>query len=287
MMNRDRRQAAHGDAGGSTGGPYHAASSGNSQGASPSAPGHPSILPLFPHAARLRCGISTRHGGVSAPPFDSLNLGAATRDRPQAVAENRRRFAAAAGIELERAVRMRQVHGARVVTVETPGRVGDADGLVTRQCDLPLLVTVADCMPVFFHDPETGLIAAVHAGWRGVVAGVLEAAVDALAGLGGPPRRLQVVIGPAIGPCCFEVGHEVAAAFDRRDHRPGRRGRPHVDLGAAARRRLAALGVPAAAVQGPTLCTRCHSDRFFSSRAGEPTGRMSGFLVQRPPTPAP
>lgn len=245
------------------------------------------ILPLFGHRRALRCGLSLRQGGVSAPPFDSLNLGGSTADRPEALGENRRRFYRAAGLDPAAVARMQQVHEARVVAVERPGDVGTADGLVTARPDLGLLVTVADCLPVFLADLEAGVIAALHAGWRGILAGVLEAGIEAAAAAGAAPARLEAVLGPSIGSCCFEVGPEVAARFEAAASRRGRGDRPHVDLAAAARRRLEAAGVRRTAIRGPEACTRCRSDVFFSARAGEPTGRMVGFILRplRPSAP--
>ena len=243
------------------------------------------LLPLFGHRREFRCGLSLRQGGVSEPPFASLNLGGSTTDRPGAVRENRRRFYRAAGLDPEAVARMHQVHEARVAVVREPGEAGEADGLVTARADLGLLVTVADCLPVFLADVEAGVIAALHAGWRGILAGVLEAGVAAAATAGAAPARLEVVLGPSIGGCCFEVGPEVAARFEATALRRGRGDRPHLDLTDAARRRLAAAGVPEAAIRGPAACTRCRCDVFFSARAGEPTGRMVGFIL-RPAGPA-
>jgi copper oxidase (laccase) domain-containing protein len=113
-----------------------------------------------------------------------------------------------------------------------------------------------------------------------VAAGILEAGVAAAVAAGARPESLAVVIGPGIGLCCFEVGPEVAARFDRESLRPGRSERPHVDLPHAARRALAQAGIPARAIAGGTTCTRCRSERYFSARSGEPTGRMVGFIVR-------
>jgi YfiH family protein len=237
---------------------------------------------LFDDRPGLHCGLSSRRGGVSEPPFDSLNLGTSTPDRPEALAENRRRFYRASGLDRERVASMRQVHGARVVTVAGPGHVGEADGLVTASADLALLVSVADCLPVFLADLDGGVVGALHAGWRGIVAGVLEAGVEAAVAAGAAPGRLQVTVGPGIGGCCFEVGPEVAAHFPAESLRPAHGEHPHVDLAHAARQRLAARGIDQAAIRGPDACTRCQSDRFFSARSGEPTGRMVGFICRRP-----
>jgi polyphenol oxidase len=235
---------------------------------------------FFDAVPDLRCGLSLRLGGISQGAFSSLNLGGGTPDRPEAVAENRSRFYRAAALDPARAARMHQVHGARVVTVARPGDVGEADGLVTRAPDLCLLVTVADCLPVFLADREAGVVGALHAGWRGVASGILRAGVDAAIAAGARPAALEVVIGPGIGPCCFEVGPEVAARFSAAFHRPGRGDRQHIDLKAAAREELVQAGIGTAAIADRGVCTRCRTDRYFSARSGEPTGRMVGFVVR-------
>ena len=234
---------------------------------------------FFAPNAGVRCGVSSRLGGVSAGPYATLNLGGGTDDRPEALAENRRRFYAASGLPSESIARMHQVHGGRVVTAGGAGHAGEADGLVTARPGLALLVTVADCLPVFLLEPASGVIGALHAGWRGIAGGVLEAGVAAAHALGASPEQLRVAIGPGIGPCCFEVGPEVAERFDPETHRPGRGTRPHVDLAHAARLRLAAAGVIPASISGPSACTRCQGGRYFSARAGD-LGRMVGFIVR-------
>jgi YfiH family protein len=240
---------------------------------------------FFRDRPELRCGLSLRAGGVSAGSYASLNLGGSTADRPESIRENRARFYRAAGLDPEAAVRMHQVHGPRVVTANAPGDAGEADGLITPVPDLCLLATVADCLPVFLADTRAGVIGVLHAGWRGVASGILRAGVLAALAAGAGRESLAAVIGPGIGPCCFEVGPEVAARFPAESLRPGRRERPHVDLPHAARAELVATGISARAIAGGETCTRCGSERYFSARSGEPTGRMVAFIV-RSPAPA-
>ncbi|HVV51157.1 MAG TPA: peptidoglycan editing factor PgeF [Polyangia bacterium] len=238
-------------------------------------------------------GFTTRAGGASAPPFDTLNLGGKWGDDPAAVSENRRRLERAAGGPIFTA---RQVHGAAVARV----RVGDgraavaaleADGLYTDAPGIVLGVFVADCVPALLVDPRTGARAAVHAGWRGTVAGVLPAAVRALAAdFGARPADLRVALGPAIGPCCFEVGPEVVAAFEALcpDARargivlPSPRGAPgkaNVDLKAANRLLLERAGVDPTALDAGPECTACDRARFFSFRRdGAATGQLMGVV---------
>lgn len=160
---------------------------------------------------------------------------------------------------------MNQVHGTRVHRVHELGSYPECDALVTRTTGLALWIKTADCLPVVLWSP--GVLGVAHAGWRGLSAGVLEAAAREMGG--DPPHRAW--IGPAIGPCCYEVGPEVAQYFPLNRH-PGPKGKPHLDLPAEARRRLRALGV--AAVQDASCCTRCHQHLLHSYRgAGSRAGR--------------
>ncbi len=241
-------------------------------------------------------GFTTRAGGASAAPYDTLNLGGKWGDDPAHVAENRRRLADAVGGAPFVA---RQVHGTMIRRVrhdDSRAEVArhEADGLCTDVPGLVLGVFVADCVPVVIADPRTGCCAAVHAGWRGTVAGILPEAVRRLAAeFGARPADLRVALGPAIGPCCFEVGLEVVAAVaaaipDARQRgivRPSPRGladKAHVDLHAANRWLLARAGVDPAAVDAIDACTRCDRERFFSFRRdGAATGQQMGVIARR------
>jgi YfiH family protein len=244
-------------------------------------------LPLLTSAvlpAPFRHGFTTRAGGVSAPPFDSLNLGMKWGDSREAVEENRARVLRASGAGALAFVR--QVHGARVVTVTRADRLEEeADAVCSDRPDLAVAVFVADCVPVLIVDPRTGAFAAAHAGWRGTIAGVLRATVRALeADFGSRPADLCAALGPSIGPCCFEVGPEVSALFPASVIRPGP-GKPHVDLRAHQRRQLVELGLDPAHIDALDACTRCDpAGRFFSYRRDQTrTGMHLGF-VGRPLT---
>ena len=241
--------------------------------------------------ARFAHGFSTRRGGVSAPPFDSLNLGLKWGDSRANYQDNQRRLRAAAGVE--RIFVARQVHGADAVRVRAGDSLDDvaaieADALYSDAAGVALGVTVADCVPALIADLRTGAIAAVHAGWRGTVAGVLPATVRRLvAELGARPGDLRVALGPAIGVCCFEVGDEVVAAVEQVVPdaaaagviRGGPRGRGHVDLKKVNVLLLAAEGVPAASVDAGPECTSCQRERFFSYRRDQgQTGQAIGFI---------
>lgn len=251
------------------------------------------IAPPFAH------GFSTRAGGVSAAPYDTLNLGARWGDVIASVEENRRRLLRAVGVAGPLYV-ARQVHGVAVVRVragDDPAAIAglEADALITADPGVPLGVFVADCIPALIVDPRTGAVGAAHAGWRGTVAGVLPAVVRAFATeFDARPGDLRVVLGPAIGPCCFEVGPEVAREFEAalgsvgdRAHADivmpsprGVAGKWHVDLKAANRLLLARAGVPPEAIDATPDCT-CHEPtRFFSYRRDRETGQSMGIVAR-------
>jgi hypothetical protein len=253
-------------------------------------------LPLVRSAvipAQFHHGFTTRRGGVSAPPFDTLNLGMKWGDARAHVIENRRRLQVATGVE--RIFVARQVHGANVLQVSGGDVLADiaqieADGLFSDAPGIAVGVYVADCIPVLMADARTGGFAAVHAGWRGTLAGVVPAAVRRLVDeLGARPEDLRVALGPAIGVCCFEVGEEVVDAVARAIPRAAapaasviRRaanGRAHVDLKRLNVMLLQAEGVPASAIDVGPECTSCDRARFFSYRRdkGE-TGQAIGFI---------
>lgn len=226
-----------------------------------------------------RVAFATRRGGVSVGPYESLNLGILTDDDPERVVENRRRLVGAAGLAPERVAMGWQVHEAGVREWEAPpsdaafaapgGSLDRVDAHTTRASGLGLLVLAADCLPVALASP--GRVAMVHAGWRGLAAGVIERTLDHF------EERPAAVLGPAIAPCCYEVGPEVLAAFD---DVPGAASGRMLDLKAVARTRLAAAGVER--VEDVALCTSCRPDLFFSHRRdGGLTGRQGGIVWRR------
>lgn len=225
-----------------------------------------------------RLAFSTRRGGASAPPFDSLNLGRSTEDLPEAVTENRGRLLASLGLAPDRLATAGQVHGARVVEVVAPGHHGECDALVTRVPGLALAVTTADCMSLLYVAP--GGVAAAHAGWRGTAEGMPGAALAALCACAGcSPAQVQVHIGPCIRACCYEVGEDVASRFPPAAVRPTS-GRPRLDLPAAARLALEGLGVPPESIHDTGACSACEPHWYFSHRrdAGR-TGRLWGVAA--------
>lgn len=232
--------------------------------------------------AGARLAFSTRRGGVSAPPFDSLNLGRSTEDSPGAVAENRARLLTTLGLPPGRLATAGQVHGARVVEVAGPGHQDRCDALVTRVPGLALAVTTADCMSLLYV--ATGAVAAAHAGWRGAAEGMPVAALDALCACAGcPPEHVHVHIGPCIRACCYEVGDDVASRFPAAAVRPVPSARPRLDLPAAARLALESAGVRPEAIHDTGACSACEPYWYFSHRrdAGR-TGRMWGVAALAP-----
>jgi len=235
-------------------------------------------------------GFSPRSGGVSAPPFDQLNLGMSVGDDPQAVQRNRERVAAAFGLPLERVARLNQVHGAGVhrVAAGVTGLAGDA--LVSDDPSWLLAISGADCLPVLLFDPTTGAVGAAHAGWRGVAAGVVRATVEALAtNFGSDPARLQVWLGPGIQGPCYQVGPEVVAAVladavvpaSVAVADPSVADRQRLDVVAAVRAQLLALGVAEAAIASSGVCTHCHPGCFSHRRDGRASGRHWALVRAR------
>ncbi|HEX6568995.1 MAG TPA: peptidoglycan editing factor PgeF [Acidimicrobiales bacterium] len=241
--------------------------------------------------------VTTRHGGVSRGPYASLNLGLHVGDDPALVAENRRRSAAALGLALHDMVFCHQTHGRDVAVVGDLDRgrgtltVDDAvpaDAVITDTPDVGLAVLVADCVPLVLYDPAAHVVAAVHAGWRGTVAGVTQAAVEAMADLGADPATIVVGIGPAILADRYQVGKDVVdAARDRFGGdirgiaRPDGTGRWTFDLWAANRRLLVETGVLPHNIEVSPVGTGPGTP-FFSDRAQRPCGRFAAMARLHP-----
>ncbi len=176
---------------------------------------------------------------------------------------------------------LKQVHGARAVRAPWEG-TPEADAGTATEPGWILGVETADCLPMLLVDPGRRAVAAVHAGWRGTAAGVAAAAVEALRASGSRPEDLLAALGPAIGPCCYEVGEELRQAFGPRGSgffRPGPRGRPHLDVRAANRRQLVLAGLRTEQIQDVDECTRCREDLYHSyRREGRGAGRMLSYV---------
>jgi purine-nucleoside/S-methyl-5'-thioadenosine phosphorylase / adenosine deaminase len=245
-----------------------------------SEPALPLLVPDWPAPPQVRAAVTLRGGGVSRPPFDTLNVATHTGDVPEAVAENRRRLRSALDLPAEPSWLV-QEHRAQVLTLEASADPEPlrGDGAVTRSPVRVCAIQVADCMPVLFAARDGTAVGAAHAGWRGLAAGVLEATVRAL---GIDSSQLLAWLGPAIGPDHFEVGEDVHAALQGSDGEgrtafaPNARGRWQCDLYAVGRARLRALGVRE--VYGGGWCTYAQPARFFSYRRDGRCGRMAALV---------
>jgi YfiH family protein len=228
--------------------------------------------------------VFTRIGGASHGPFATLNVGNSVGDDEAAVAENHRRIYAHMSVSAKEVVTARQVHGNHIATAEAGdgGQVmPNADGLVTGEPGLALLLRFADCQPILLYDPIHCALGLVHAGWRGIAQGVVLRAVEKMQEtFDSRPSDLMAGLGPAIGPCCYAVGHDVANAMGyalpdwRKVMSPLDENSWHLDLPAANTQQLSAAGVRA--IEQAALCTACHNDEFFSHRADQGvTGRFA------------
>lgn len=257
--------------------------------------------------------VSTRHGGVSSGYLASLNLGKTVGDDPQNVEINHLRLAQALDVRRDHFTTTWQVHSRHVLRATKEHRgtlIGQADGIITDQPEVPLTQRYGDCTPILVYDPARHAVGLAHAGWRGTVAGMASSLVRAMvAHFGSDPEKLAAVVGPAIGPCCYEVGDEVLDAVRQafpdaasvlrtpgesdlddqsslngsKQHKPGSNGRAsrrHFDLWEANRWQLAQAGVRQIEVVG--VCTSCRRDLFFSHRGDHGrTGRFGAVVMLR------
>lgn len=247
------------------------------------------LLGSIPH------GFSTRKGGVSPAPWDALNLGPGRGDVIENVLENYRRFCEATGVEQDRLVLSKQVHrtDVRVCTAADAGkglsrqRDYEADGLVTREPNLPLVVFSADCGIILLHDPVKRAVGAVHAGWRGCAGGILERAVQTMQdAYGCAPSDIRAAVGPCIGQCCFETDSDVPEAMtaalgaEAVPYLERRGAKWHVDLAGLNRQWLLRAGVLPEHVDVCSLCTACRPDLFWSHRKmGEARGAQVAVIA--------
>ncbi|WP_449478689.1 peptidoglycan editing factor PgeF [Streptomyces abikoensis] len=233
------------------------------------------------HASGAHFAFTDRWGGVSAAPFDELNLGGAVGDDPAAVRANRERAAASLGLDPADVVWMNQVHGREVAVVDGPwgtAEVPPVDGVVTARRGLALAVLTADCTPVLLADPVAGVVGAAHAGRPGLVAGVVPATVERMITLGADPARILARTGPAVCGLCYEVPErmraEVAAVVPEA-WATTRQGTPAVDVAAGVRAQLARLGVM---MSGQSHICTLESADHFSYRRERTTGRLASYV---------
>ena len=234
------------------------------------------LAPAWPAPVNVRAWQTLRSGGCSPAPWDSFNLGDHVGDDAQRVASNR---AALRAVLPGEPLWLQQVHGIVAVDADSTANICAADAAFSRQPGRVCAVMTADCLPVLFCDQAGTVVAAAHAGWRGLVAGVLEATIGKM---GVPAGQLLAWLGPAIGPRCFEVGDEVRAAFVAHDSLAAKAFCPHLegkwlaDIYTLARQRLQAAGVHA--ISGGDFCTVTEAQRFFSYRRDGVTGRMASLI---------
>lgn len=248
-------------------------------------PGYLRVAPIAGDAFTPVAAFTTRTGGLSAAPFDSLNLSEGVGDDTQTVRGNRAHVLGALGLDPVQVAYSTQVHGATCLVPHGPGWAGTADALATRHPALVLAVGTADCLAVLLWDATRPTVAAAHAGWRGALAGVVPRAAQVLSSLGSDPGDLRAALGPRIGACCFEVSADVAERFPPED-RIEAEGRITIDLAGAITRQLRSVGLAAASIRdsGQDLesgaCTAHDPATYFSYRRDRGrTGRAWGILA--------
>ncbi len=239
--------------------------------------------------------FSTRFGGTSPKPFNSMNLGFTVADERENVMENRMTFIETFTDHWDRTIIGKQDHGntVRIVNSAPSGDMlinpdhglDSTDGLVTTQPMTPLVGTFADCVPVYFYDPTSDAVAIVHAGWKGVAGEIVKVAVDKILSLGGRTDTMMVIVGPSIGPCCYEVGEELLEYFKGFSYQKKVfsrvKNRLHLDLWSSVAYQLLEKGLYPDHILIPhNWCTSCLTDLFFSYRnGGNQTGRMMGMIM--------
>lgn len=234
------------------------------------------LVPDWPAPANVRALQTLRSGGCSAAPWHTLNLGDHVGDDPAHVEANRALLRRHLPAEPQW---LRQVHGIAAVDADISAKMPEADAAYARQAGTVCAVMTADCLPVLFCDRAGSVVAATHAGWRGLLDGVLE---NTVAAMGVPPAELLAWLGPAIGPSCFEVGDEVRTAFVARDPLAAAAfvghggGKWLADIYLLARQRLSVAGL--GSITGGDLCTVSDAARFFSYRRDGVTGRMASLI---------
>ncbi|GAW68929.1 laccase family multicopper oxidase [Geoanaerobacter pelophilus] len=238
-------------------------------------------------------GFTTRHEGVSRPPYNSLNLGSNTLDSSHNVEGNRSLLARSLGSTLDRFLTVSQVHGTDLLVIDAPNPELshflklECDGIVTNQPGIMIAICVADCVPILLHDPVKRVVAALHAGWQGTVGNIVGKGVEAMTTLFGCEcKDIRAAIGPHISGCCYEVDQPVrdafkkaGAAWDLAAKEQGD-GKWLLDLGEANRLLLKDAGLRADQIQSSDLCVSCNQELFFSYRRdGGDTGRQVGFIM--------
>ncbi len=228
-------------------------------------------------------GFSTRKGGVSKPPYHSLNLGLHTGDARQAVFENRKRYFDALGISEQRVVYPEQVHSDSIVFAKEPGIVPHCDALVTDQAGLYLSIQTADCFPVFIFDPVHRAVGLVHSGWRGTAQNIVGKTIERFEEhFDSAPNDLFIAIGPGVQQSCYQVDRVTAQHFSVKFLLPDGRDHFKLDVQGAITEQILTKGVPSRNIEIDKTCTHCQEDLYYSYRRdGKRSGRMMGIIGLR------
>jgi len=223
-------------------------------------------------------GLSTRWGGVSLPPYNNMNLSIKSGDKKANIDENHHRFFAALNVPIANIARPLQTHSNHVKIISAPGVYEDTDALITTKEDLFLLISFADCTPVFLYEPLAGVIASVHSGWRGTKKRIVQKTLEKMfKTFDAKPENIIAGMGPSIGGCCYEIQEDVAIHFDDSYLTKTGNRHWHLNLWKAVEDQLKAFGV--VKIENPKLCTKCNPDLFFSYRmGGTNTGGMNGII---------
>lgn len=249
----------------------------------------------FPGEACSTQGFTTRHEGVSRPPYNSLNLGTTTLDQQFNIEGNRSLLATAFGVDQDALVTLKQVHGSDILVINEANEDYshflslEGDAIITNQPNLMIGVCVADCVPILLCDPEKSVVAAVHAGWQGTAGNIVSKTVEGMKSeFGCSPENIMAAIGPCIRKCCYEVDAPVKQAFVKGGiawdscAEPNGDGKWQLDMVTANRELLVLAGVEAAAIYVSDMCVCCHRELFFSYRRDKgDTGRQIGFIMLR------
>ncbi len=242
------------------------------------------IPPIFQQFPELIAAQSKRHGGVSQPPYASLNLGGSTEDDPDAVLENKRLFYNSLGIAENQVASSHQVHGTELFITNKPGREQGHDAIITSQAGVMALVTIADCTPILVYDAKNKVVAAIHAGWRGTVAGIVSKTLKKMQEVyGTQPEHCYGWVGTCIDECSFEVGTDVSDHFAEQFKRwDENKQKFFVDLKAANAEQLRSFGIPESQIEISPYSTVLHNEDYFSHRLEKgTTGRMVAVIGRK------
>lgn len=235
----------------------------------------------FKNAKHIMAGVSTRLGGISIGAYESFNLGKNTDDTPFFVSENRIRYANEFGVSVDHMVVGNQCHGNYVQFVYKPGLYDKVDGFITNQEELLLNIGIADCFPVWFADVNKHLIGIAHCGWRGVDSKIHLNIIKEFVDSGSKPENIEIIIGPGIRGCHFEVENDVASKFDSKYVKNGEiEGKFMIDLPSVIIDDLVEDGISAENITDMNECTFCLKDKYFSHRRDKGiTGRMFAGIM--------